>query len=152
MGLKYTLQEYHPQRYVNTLQARTLETFLSHVARRLGVEFYLGYTFMNIETNSTYANAVIYEGNDDINIPPGIRIPFDILVGADGTKSTVRSGVGFTFERVPTFLRNDNLRVVPATNIEQLSIVVNFKPDPVTGICPTERVKDSKGIVSNELR
>eukprot|EP00475_Leptophrys_vorax_P036781 TRINITY_DN6271_c0_g1_i1.p1 TRINITY_DN6271_c0_g1~~TRINITY_DN6271_c0_g1_i1.p1 ORF type:complete len:439 (-),score=84.45 TRINITY_DN6271_c0_g1_i1:254-1570(-) len=128
-----------------TIQTKTLETFLENVARDRGVQVLQGHQFQSVEyRNSWYANAFVRGGDKPVSLQ------FDVLVGADGSKSRVREEFGINFAPVEEFRIAQINRSVTVRNIQQVSIIVDFKlqesaaeaDGEENASCPEERKYD----------
>ena len=73
-------------------------------------------------------------------------LAFDLLIGADGSHSTVRSSLGLAHASRSSFTAaNGHFARSMDTGISQVSLIVSFALDPATGRCPAPKRDPSTG-------
>lgn len=140
---------------VVTIQCNKLERFLSKVVSTLGIHIRYGYEFLgwcSSDSNSEWPRGAVAHSQDSTHAiskevmcrtanetdkSAVFHIPFDILIGADGTRSTVGSReekkVVQAFQTDQMNVSSHIVTVRPSSNyqragIYQTALIVNFKP------------------------
>lgn len=127
--------EFVPQKIGNselkviTVRTQILELFLYKICRILNIDFHFGHRL--IELNNTVVELENHKKER-------IFHPFNVLIGADGTKSLVRKRLNIGFTQQTNVKYHDKLKIIQ--NLSQLSFIVNFKN--IDGKCPEINPKD----------
>lgn len=137
----YAVHEYAKDRKVVTIQAKTLETFLAKSAQNFRVQIMRQTEFVGINYSSTHGkrNQAVALSN------PGSKylfIEFDVLLGADGSKSKVRELANIDLLPKNSFLDHFSGEKIMADGLKQIALVVDFRMMTTTNgslSCPTEK-------------
>eukprot|EP01080_Neovahlkampfia_damariscottae_P001552 gene1552-12678_t len=146
MHLGFTNDTEHiPQKIGNsnesviTIRTKVLEEFLFHVAKIIGIEINFERKFLINDSNDNRIKVLNLKTNKIESYK------YNVLIGADGTKSDVREFQKFPFTKVEEFqLKNEGALELPG--LSQLSFLVNF--DSVNGKCP--ELKDQKELIISD--
>eukprot|EP01130_Rhizamoeba_saxonica_P007195 TRINITY_DN2901_c0_g1_i3.p1 TRINITY_DN2901_c0_g1~~TRINITY_DN2901_c0_g1_i3.p1 ORF type:complete len:537 (+),score=82.26 TRINITY_DN2901_c0_g1_i3:157-1767(+) len=120
---------------IYTIRCQILERFLLKVLAFASIEYTIG-TFLRIcnDTHNYYGLISLSNTSSNIqnhgltcNSDAGIKkIPFDILIGADGSKSTVRDIFSIEYKKYNGFYIN-NIVYKNFKDIHQVTMLVEFK-------------------------
>jgi hypothetical protein len=131
-----------------TIQTMQLESFLLKVARIVGISVEFGFKFHGTCSRENRNYALILPTEEDqvsCELAQESQLfAFDILVGADGAKSSVRDSSKFRYEKQTNF----SIAVFehfPINNskITQLSVIYDY--EPVDGNCPEQASESPSG-------
>jgi 2-polyprenyl-6-methoxyphenol hydroxylase-like FAD-dependent oxidoreductase len=126
-----------------TIQAKTLEHFLTDIATSHGVHILKNTEFQSIQF-SKHKDMPHKAIAMDTEKNTSLEIQFDILVGADGAKSAVRNAAQIRFKEIDTFRDVFSGQLVNHKGLKQVAVVVDFKriKKEDKWICPPEREFD----------
>jgi 2-polyprenyl-6-methoxyphenol hydroxylase-like FAD-dependent oxidoreductase len=145
---------------VFTIRAQNLERFLAKVALLLGISIRFEWTFLEFcpsrspaeqpfalfATPSDASTAQLSCADVPVNHPHPNSIPCDMLLGADGTRSAVRTFAGADFVQQDTFRAPNNHQPLTVPGLSQSTVIVNVKPKDHE--CPELRT-DAEGNILN---
>lgn len=136
---QYTDAQQSDSGKVITVRCKELETTLAKVAFVVGIDLKFGTTFCTTDALESGTERLVAVVASDCNASEGQKthLPYDLLLGSDGTNSKVRQSVFFAYSTHNGFNINSRIPMrIPGLN--QPTLLLNLKPE-ADGTCKTSK-------------